>query len=106
MKKALWLDSINQEKIIKYKRLEGGVSSEVFHVKTFKSDYCIKRSLKQLLVKKNWTVDTNRIKFEYLWLKYCQKILNRNIPKTYEFNNQEKYIGSIGIQWPPVPGPG
>ena len=92
MKRALWLNSINQEKIIKYKKLEGGVSSEVYHVKTYKNDYCIKKSLKKLLVKKNWISDTNRIKFEYLWLKHCQKILNKNIPRTYEFNNKGKYI--------------
>jgi len=92
MQKALWLDSINQEKIIKYKRLEGGVSSEVYYVKTNKIDYCIKRSLRKLLVKKKWIANTNRIKYEYLWLKHCKKIINRNIPKTFEFNNKKKYI--------------
>ena len=92
MQKALWLDSINKEKIIKYKKLEGGVSSEVYHVKTNKSEYCIKRSLKKLLVKKEWIADTNRIKFEYYWLNHCRNILNKNIPKTYEFNNKKKYI--------------
>ena len=52
MHKAIWLDTINQEKIIRYKKLTGGVSSEVYHVKTNKNNYCIKRSLKKLLVKK------------------------------------------------------
>ena len=92
MHKAIWLDTINQEKIIQYKKLTGGVSSEVYHVKTNKNNYCIKRSLKRLLVKKKWIVNTNRIKFEYLWLKHCQNILKRNIPNTYEFNNKKKYI--------------
>ena len=92
MHKAIWLDTINQEKIIQYKKLTGGVSSEVYHVKTNKNNYCIKRSLKRLLVKKKWIANTNRIKFEYLWLKHCQNILKRNIPNTYEFNNKKKYI--------------
>ncbi len=92
MHKAIWLDTINQEKIIQYKKLTGGVSSEVYHVKTIKNNYCIKRSLKRLLVKKKWIANTNRIKFEYLWLKHCQNILKRNIPNTYEFNNKKKYI--------------
>ena len=92
MQKALWLDSINKEKIIKYKKLEGGVSSEVYHVKTNKNEYCIKRSLRKLLVKKKWIANTNRIKFEYYWLNHCRNILNKNIPKTYEFNNKKKYI--------------
>ena len=90
MQKALWLDSINKEKIVKYKKLEGGVSSEVYYVKTNKNEYCIKRSLKKLLVKKNWIANTNRIKFEYYWLNHCRNILNKNIPKTYEFNNKKK----------------
>ncbi len=92
MQKALWLDSVNKEKIIKYKKLEGGVSSEVYHVKTNKNEYCIKRSLRKLLVKKEWIADTNRIKFEYYWLNHCRKILNKNIPKIYEFNLEKKYI--------------
>ena len=92
MQKALWLNSINKEKIIKYKKLKGGVSSEVYHVKTDKNEYCIKRSLRKLLVKKEWMVDTNRIKFEYYWLSHCRSILNKNIPKLYEFNNEKKYI--------------
>ncbi len=92
MKKALWLESINQEKIIEYKKLKGGVSSEVYYVKTHNNNYCIKRSLKKLLVKKKWIVNTNRIKFEYLWLKNCKNLLNNNIPKTYEFNDKKKYI--------------
>ena len=92
MHKAIWLDTINQEKIIQYKKLRGGVSSEVYHVRTNKNNYCIKRSLKRLLVKKKWIANTNRIKFEYLWLKHCQNILKRNIPNTYEFNYKKKYI--------------
>ncbi len=92
MHKAIWLDTINQEKIIQYKKLTGGVSSEVYHVRTNKNNYCIKRSLKRLLVKKKWIANTNRIKFEYLWLKHCQSILKRNIPNTYEFNDKKKYI--------------
>ena len=92
MQKALWLNSINKEKIIDYKRLEGGVSSEVYYVKTNKKEYCIKRSLKKLLVKKKWIANTNRIKFEYLWLKHCRNILKKNIPETFEFNSRKKYI--------------
>ncbi len=92
MKKALWLDSINQEKIINFERLKGGVSSEVYKIRTKKNYYCVKRSLKKLLVKKKWIANTNRIKFEFLWLQHCKKILSRNIPKVYEYNSKEKYI--------------
>ena len=82
MEKALWLERINQEKIIEYKRLEGGVSSEVYKVITKKNIYCIKRSLNKLLVKKEWIVDQKRIYFEYLWLNHCRKILKHNTVKS------------------------
>ena len=42
MHKAIWLDTINQEKIIQYKKLTGGVSSEVYYVKTIMPNLLIK----------------------------------------------------------------
>ena len=92
MKNSLWLDSINNEKILNFKRLKGGVSSEVYRVKTENNFYCIKRCLNKLLVKKNWVVDINRVKYEYLWLKHCKKILNRNIPKVFHYDEENKSI--------------
>ena len=92
MKQALWLDSISNNKILKYSRLKGGVSSEVYKVVTKKNIYCIKRSLKKLLVQKEWIVDQNRIYYEYLWLLHCKKILKQNVPVIYDFNKEEKYI--------------
>jgi len=92
MKQAIWLDAINNHKILEYKRLKGGVSSEVYEVRTKLNSFCLKRSLKKLLVKKNWIVNQNRIYYEYLWLNHCRKILKKNIPKTFEYNNNQKYI--------------
>ena len=92
MKQALWLDSISNNKILKYSRLKGGVSSEVYKVVTKKNIYCIKRSLKKLLVQKEWIVDQNRIYYEYLWLVHCKKILKQNVPVIYDFNKEENYI--------------
>ena len=92
MKQALWLDSISNNKILKYSRLKGGVSSEVYKVVTKKNIYCIKRSLKKLLVQKEWIADQNRIYYEYLWLVHCKKILKQNVPVIYDFNKEEKYI--------------
>ncbi len=92
MQNSLWLNSINQEKIVSYKRLKGGVSSEVYKVKTKNNYYCIKRCLNKLLVKKKWIVDVNRIAYEYLWLEHCNKILKKNIPHTYIYDEKNKYI--------------
>ena len=75
MKDTLWINEINNEKIIDYKRLKGGVSSQVYRVKTNKKIYCVKRSLSKLLVKKDWFADTKRLRYEYLWLKHCKNII-------------------------------
>ena len=87
-----WLKKINNKKILEIKRLKGGVSCEVYKAKTIKDIYCIKRALPKLLVKKDWYVKTNRIKYEYLWLKHCKKLLPKNIPKIYKFDEKSKYL--------------
>ena len=92
MNNSLWLDTINKEKILSYKRLKGGVSSEVYKIKTTNNLYCLKRCLKKLLVKKKWIVDINRVKYEYLWLKHCKNILNNNIPKIFYYDEENKSI--------------
>ncbi len=92
MKKGLWLETVNQNKILNYKKLRGGVSSEVYKIVTKDYIYCIKRSLKKLLVKKKWLADQSRIYYEFLWLNHCREILKKNIPKTYDFNKKNKYI--------------
>ena len=88
----IWIRKIDNNPIIDFKRLEGGVSSDVFKVKTKKKIYCLKRSLPKLRVEKEWFVDTKRIKYEYLWLKHCKKIIPNSIPNVYKFNNKKNYL--------------
>lgn len=88
----IWITKIDNSLIIDFKRLEGGVSSDVFKVKTKKKLYCIKRSLPKLRVKKEWLADTKRIKFEYLWLKHCKKIIPNSIPNVYKFSSKNHYL--------------
>ena len=47
------LKKINNKKILEIERLTGGVSCEVYKVKTINNIYCIKRALPKLLVKKD-----------------------------------------------------
>ena len=84
----IWINKINNESIINFSMLDGGVSSEVYKVTTKSKIYCIKRSLSKLLVKKDWYADTKRLKYEYLWLKHCSKIIPNNIPKIYKFSSK------------------
>lgn len=91
-KQKIWINRINNEEIIKYTKLDGGVSSDVYKVKTKSKYFCIKRSLPKLKVEKEWFADTKRLKYEYLWLKYCKKIIPNSIPKIYEFNEKKDYL--------------
>ena len=92
MNATLWINKINNEKIIDFKRLEGGVSSEVYKVKTKKNFYCLKRSLSKLLVEKEWFADTKRLKYEYYWLIHCKKIIPRSIPKVFQFSSKNDFL--------------
>ena len=92
MAKKFWINKINKEKIVDYKKLEGGVSSEVYKVNTKKKTYCVKRSLEKLLVEKEWFADTKRLKYEYYWLKHCKKIIPQSIPKIYNFSQKKDYL--------------
>ena len=92
MKDTLWINEINNEKIIDYKRLKGGVSSQVYRVKTNKKIYCVKRSLSKLLVKKDWFADTKRLKYEYYWLRHCKKIIPKSIPNILQFNAKKDFL--------------
>ena len=88
----IWIEKIDNFPIIDFEKLEGGVSSEVFKVKTKKKLYCLKRSLPKLRVKKDWFVNTNRLKYEYLWLKHCKSIIPNGIPNVYKFSSKKDFL--------------
>ena len=87
-----WLKKIYKEPIVHIKKLEGGVSSDVYKVQTNSKTYCIKRSLPKLRVMKEWFADTKRLKYEYLWLKHCKKIIPNSIPNIYQFSAKQDFL--------------
>ena len=87
-----WLKKIYKEPIIHIRKLEGGVSSDVYKVQTNSKTYCIKRSLPKLRVMKEWFADTKRLKYEYLWLKHCKKIIPNSIPNIYQFSTKQNFL--------------
>ena len=87
-----WLKKIYKEPIIHIRKLEGGVSSDVYKVQTNSKTYCIKRSLPKLRVMKEWFADTKRLRYEYLWLKHCKKIIPNSIPNIYQFSTKQNFL--------------
>lgn len=90
--KEFWINKIDNNPIINFTKLEGGVSSDVYKVETKTKLYCVKRSLPKLRVKKEWFADTKRLKYEYLWLKHCKKIIPQSIPDIYQFSARKDFL--------------
>ena len=90
--KDFWIKKINNQSIISFEELKGGVSSDVYKVKTSENTYCVKRSVPKLRVKKEWYADTKRLKYEFFWLSHCKKIIPNRIPYVYNFIQKKDYL--------------
>ena len=90
--KDFWIKKINNQSIISFEELKGGVSSDVYKVKTSENTYCVKRSVPKLRVKKEWYADTKRLKYEFFWLSHCKKIIPNRIPYVYNFSQKKDYL--------------
>ena len=68
---------------ISLEKTTDGVSSDIWHVKTSKNEYCIKRALAKLTVKEDWFAPIDRSNFEVKILSLLQKkiIPNSFLPK-------------------------
>ena len=41
---------------------------------------------------KEWFADTKRLRYEYLWLKHCKKIIPNSIPNIYQFSAKQDFL--------------
>ena len=46
----------------------------------------------KLRVLKEWFADTKRLRYEYLWLKHCKKIIPNSIPNIYQFSAKQDFL--------------
>jgi 5-methylthioribose kinase len=61
--------------------LTGGVSSSIFRVDVADQTFCVKQSLPQLKVAKEWLAPTDRIFSEIHWLQTAGKIVPDHVPR-------------------------
>ena len=72
---------IGEKEKCQFNKITDGVSSDIWHVKTSSSEYCIKRALKKLAVKEDWFAPIDRSNFEANYFTHCKKIIPESFPK-------------------------
>ena len=80
----------------KSKKITDGVSSDIWHVKTSKNEYCIKRALAKLTVKEDWFAPIDRSNFEVKYFHYCKKIIPNSFPKILG-HDEKNFI--LAMEW-------
>ena len=64
-----------------FEALNGGVSSDIWHVKSDGRSFCVKRALAKLKVKADWFAPIERNLFEVAWLQVANEIVPGAAPK-------------------------
>ncbi|SFN99350.1 Phosphotransferase enzyme family protein [Variovorax sp. PDC80] len=66
---------------VQWTPLAGGVSSDIWRVKTPAREICIKRALPKLKVAANWEAPVSRNAFEWDWLQFAAKHVPQAVPE-------------------------
>jgi aminoglycoside phosphotransferase (APT) family kinase protein len=61
--------------------LTGGVSSDIWHLRSSTGECCIKRALAQLKVAVNWEVPTDRNAFEWRYMQVAEAVAPGSVPR-------------------------
>ncbi len=67
--------------------LTGGVSSSVWRIKGPKGCVCVKQSLSQLNVARQWLVSQKRTQYEFRWLQYAGARAPDFVPKVLDYDS-------------------
>lgn len=78
------------------KRIQGGVSSDVWLIDCLNRNnlerYVIKQPLARLRVEKNWTAPLKRAFYENLWLKMASLVSVESVPHVYYFDEKKPLL--------------
>lgn len=61
--------------------LTGGVSSDIWHLRSSVGECCIKRALARLKVAANWEVPTDRNAFEWRYMEIADEVVPGSVPR-------------------------
>jgi 5-methylthioribose kinase len=98
------LNLTQDDETISIKALTGGVSSNIFHIRTKETQYCLKQALPQLKVAKQWLAPVDRVFAEIDWLQTAAKIAPSAVPKILGIDQASKsfvmqYLGDAHLNW-------
>ena len=98
------LNLAQHDETISIKALTGGVSSNIFHIKTKQAQYCLKQALPQLKVAKQWLAPVDRVFAEIAWLQTAATIAPAAVPKILGIDQASKsfvmqYLEDDYLNW-------
>jgi 5-methylthioribose kinase len=72
--------------------LTGGVSSSVWRIDGPKGRVCVKQSLSQLKVARQWLVSKTRTQYEFRWLQYAGHCVQDFVPKVLDYDSSTQTL--------------
>lgn len=79
-----WLARESEDGVIP---LTGGVSSSVWRIDGPRGSVCVKQSLSQLKVARQWLAPKKRTLYEYRWLQYARHCLPDFVPEILDYDS-------------------
>lgn len=109
MDKNLIISILREKNLIsglepEFKRLKGGVSSDIFLVRSGDDQCVVKQALEKLNVEDDWFADISRNENEQEFIKYLSEIKPKCVPKLLYSNEKHsffamEYLGSDFKNW-------
>ena len=75
-----------------YKRLQGGVSSDLYLIEESGHRVVVKQALERLKVKDLWRADVQRNRVEQAFIRQVSEILPQNMPRLVYTNEEQNYF--------------
>lgn len=72
-----------------FERLAGGVSSDIWKVRTPSGHFCVKRALARLRVAAEWTAPVERNRYEVAWMRIAHRIVPEAVPEVLFHDDAE-----------------
>ncbi len=77
---------IKKNEKIRYEKLDGGVSSDIWAIHSEKYSFCVKKSLDKLKVKENWRAPKVRNQYEVKYLNTVRELAPNPVPHIHGHN--------------------
>ena len=77
---------------VRFARLTGGVSSDIFRVDAGARRFCVKRALAKLKVAQDWRAPVERSRYEYDWIRTARRLVPAAAPEPFGYDEEAGLI--------------